>query len=81
MVQTVVTIQTNIITKTARNTCTTEVLSTAEMVLTQDIDAGANNYACYANRSFVMARKFDWDRALQDATKVTMTHRGPLQIS
>lgn len=70
-VQTLVTIQTNVITKTACNTCTTEVLSTAEIVLTQDIDAGANNYACYANRSFVMARKFDWDCALQDATKVT----------
>lgn len=68
-VQTLVTIQTNVITKTDCNTCTTEVLSTAEIVLTQDIDAGANNYACYANRSFVMARKFDWDCALQDATK------------
>jgi hypothetical protein len=50
------------------------------MVLTQDIDAGANNYACYANRSFVMARKFDWECALQDATKVTTTRRTSLQI-
>jgi tetratricopeptide (TPR) repeat protein len=68
-VETLVTVQTHVITKTARNTCMTEVLSTAERVLTQDIDAGANNYAYYANHSFVMAREFDWDCALQDAIK------------
>ncbi|KAG2341600.1 WD40 repeat-like protein, partial [Suillus weaverae] len=68
-VQTLVTSQTHVITKTARNTCITEVLSTAERVLTQDIDAGANDYACYANRSFVMSRKLDWDCAIQDAIK------------
>lgn len=59
----------------------TEVLSTAEMVLTQNFDAGVNNHASYANRSFVMARKSDWDCALQDANKVTTTRRALIQIS
>ncbi|KAG2047946.1 WD40 repeat-like protein [Suillus hirtellus] len=72
--QTVVTVQTNVITKTARNTRMTEVLSTAEMVLTQNFDAGVNSYASYANRSFVMARKSDWDCALQDAIKSLTIH-------
>ncbi|KAG1785217.1 WD40-repeat-containing domain protein [Suillus plorans] len=73
-IQTVVTVQTNVITKTARNTRVTEVLSTAEMVLTETFDAGINNYASYANRSFVMARKSDWDCALQDAIKSLTIH-------
>ncbi|KAG2346847.1 hypothetical protein BDR05DRAFT_959029, partial [Suillus weaverae] len=33
------------------------------------IDADVNNYISYANRAFVMARKLDWDHALQDAIK------------
>ncbi|KAG2336575.1 hypothetical protein BDR05DRAFT_993324 [Suillus weaverae] len=34
-----------------------------------DIFADANDYISYAHRSFVMARKHDWDHALQDAIK------------
>jgi hypothetical protein len=52
-------------------------LSTAEKLLTQEIEAGTDNYISYANRSLVMARKLDWDRALQDAVKVTTTHYTP----
>ncbi|KIK38134.1 hypothetical protein CY34DRAFT_15239 [Suillus luteus UH-Slu-Lm8-n1] len=40
----------------------------AEQLLTQDIEADPKNYASYANRSFVMTRLLDWDRALHDAT-------------
>ncbi|KAG2752872.1 hypothetical protein P692DRAFT_201742294 [Suillus brevipes Sb2] len=40
----------------------------AEQLLTQDIEADPKNYASYANRSFVMMRLLDWDRALHDAT-------------
>ncbi|KAG2354882.1 hypothetical protein BDR07DRAFT_1427965 [Suillus spraguei] len=53
----------------ARNACLAGDLDTAEELLTQDIDIDANAYASYANRSFVMARKYDWDNALQDAIK------------
>jgi hypothetical protein len=42
----------------------------AEQLLTQDIEADPKNYASYANRSFVMMRLLDWDRALHDATMV-----------
>jgi hypothetical protein len=49
-------------------------LFTTENVLTQDITADAKNFASYANRSFIMARKFDWNNALQDATKVIPIH-------
>ncbi|KAG2082256.1 hypothetical protein BD769DRAFT_1545391, partial [Suillus cothurnatus] len=35
----------------------------------QEITANARNFACYANRSFVMARKLNWENALQDANK------------
>ncbi|KAG2147912.1 uncharacterized protein EDB93DRAFT_395336 [Suillus bovinus] len=53
----------------ARNACIAGDLSTAEKILTQEINADTNKYAPYANRSFVMARKHHWDRALQDAIK------------
>ncbi|KAG0703056.1 hypothetical protein DFH29DRAFT_998842 [Suillus ampliporus] len=52
-----------------RNACITGDLPTAEELLTREIDADANNYSSYANRSFVMARKHDWDHALHDAIK------------
>jgi len=54
----------------ARNACIIGDLSKAEELLTREIDAVANNYKSYANRSFVMARKHNWDRALRDASKV-----------
>ncbi|KIK38635.1 hypothetical protein CY34DRAFT_809154 [Suillus luteus UH-Slu-Lm8-n1] len=54
---------------TVRNACVTGDLTTATKLLTQDIDADSNDYDSYANRSFVMARKADWDRALDDAQK------------
>lgn len=42
--------------------------STAETLLSQAINADAGvNYISYANRSFLMAQKSDWDRALEDA--------------
>lgn len=54
---------------TIRNACITGDLTTAEQLLTQEIDIDANSHISYANRSFVMARKLDWDRALHDASK------------
>lgn len=57
-------------TAAARIACIDGDLSTAEALLTQDIDTDMNNHISYAHRSFVMARKHDWDRALQDAIKV-----------
>jgi hypothetical protein len=45
-------------------------LSAAEMLLTQEIGTDTNNHDSYANRSLVMARKHDWDHALDDAIKV-----------
>lgn len=54
-----------------RNACITGDLKTAEELLTQEIQGGdVNDHESYANRSFVMARKYDWDHALQDALKV-----------
>lgn len=51
-----------------RNACMTGDLLTAEELLTQEIQgSGVNNHQSYANRSFVMARKHNWDHALQDA--------------
>jgi hypothetical protein len=58
---------------TARHACVTGDLSTAEHLFTQDIHTDANNYTLYAHRSFVMARKHDWDHALEDAIKVSHT--------
>jgi hypothetical protein len=48
-------------------------LSTAEELLKQEIDANDDNYRSYANRSVVMARKLNWDHALDDASKVRCT--------
>jgi hypothetical protein len=56
---------------TIRNACITGDLTTAEQLLTQEIDVDANSCTSYANRSFVMARQLDWDRALHDANKVS----------
>ena len=58
---------------TVRDACISGDLTTAEELLTQEIDADANNCSSYANRSFVMARKPDWDHALRDAVKVRYT--------
>ncbi|OAX37567.1 WD40 repeat-like protein [Rhizopogon vinicolor AM-OR11-026] len=58
------------ISTTALSACITGDLPLAEDVLTQEIGDDADNYNSYANRSFVMARKSDWDRALHDALKV-----------
>ncbi|KAG1774403.1 heterokaryon incompatibility protein-domain-containing protein [Suillus placidus] len=38
-------------------------------LLTQDIHTHASDYTLYAHRSFVLARKLDWDHALEDAIK------------
>lgn len=51
--------------------CITGDLTTAEQLLTQEIEVDANSHTSYANRSFVMARRLDWDRALDDANKVS----------
>jgi hypothetical protein len=56
-----------------RNACIVGDLPTAEKMLDLDIDADANDHATYANRAFVMARKCDWDKALQDAFQVRLT--------
>ncbi|KAG2335491.1 WD40 repeat-like protein [Suillus weaverae] len=55
---------------TARDACITGDLVTADRLLTQEINADSNDYNYYASRSFLMARKADWDRALDDALKV-----------
>lgn len=52
-----------------RNVCITGDLPTAEELLTKEIDADADNYNSYANRSIIMARQLDWDHALNDAIK------------
>jgi hypothetical protein len=57
---------------TARNACTAGDLPTADRLLTQEINADSNDHNPYANRSFVMARKADWDHALDDAQRVTV---------
>ncbi|KAG2341477.1 hypothetical protein BDR05DRAFT_965159 [Suillus weaverae] len=54
---------------TARDACINGDLSTAEELLTQGIRTNANDYTSYAHRSFVLARKHDWDHALEDAIK------------
>ncbi|KAG2359514.1 hypothetical protein BDR07DRAFT_1414832, partial [Suillus spraguei] len=59
---------------TARNACITGDLSTADRLLTKEINANINDYNSHANRSFVMARKGDWDRALDDALKSISIH-------
>jgi hypothetical protein len=57
----------------ARNACIVGDLSTAEKILTEEINANASKYTSYANRSLVMARRHHWDHALQDAIKVRYT--------
>ncbi|KAG2150247.1 WD40-repeat-containing domain protein [Suillus bovinus] len=54
---------------TAHDACIDGDLSTAEDLLTRDINTNANNYTSYVHRSFVLARKYNWDQALQDAMK------------
>jgi hypothetical protein len=58
---------------TARDACVTGDLETAEELLTQEIDTHDNPPISYAHHSFVMARKHNWDHALQDALKVSYT--------
>jgi hypothetical protein len=55
---------------TVRNAYIIGDLVTAEELLTQEIDINTHNYNSYANRSLVMARKGDWDNALDDALRV-----------
>ena len=52
------------------NACIKGDLSTAEELISQEIDANGENYRLYANRSVVLARRLDWDHALDDASKV-----------
>ncbi|KAG2342511.1 hypothetical protein BDR05DRAFT_348619 [Suillus weaverae] len=54
---------------TARDACIAGDLSTTEELLTHGIRTDANDYTSYAHRSFVLARKHDWDHALEDAIK------------
>lgn len=54
----------------ARNACIVGDWPTAEKAVNLDIYTNSNDHIAYANRAFVMARKSDWDRALQDAIKV-----------
>jgi len=59
-----------IMNSTLRNACISGDLPAAEELLTQEIAAKGDRFRPYANRSVVMARKLDWDHALDDATKV-----------
>ncbi|KAJ8595030.1 hypothetical protein M405DRAFT_871979 [Rhizopogon salebrosus TDB-379] len=52
---------------TVRNAYILGHLPTVEELLTQDINVDGNNHNSYANRSLLMARKGDWDNALDDA--------------
>jgi hypothetical protein len=61
-----------------RNACISGDLPIAEELLTQEIDADGDNYHSYANRSVVMARKLDWDHAVDDATKARYSNLIPL---
>jgi hypothetical protein len=58
---------------TVRDACISGNLATAEELLTQEIKTNGNNYNSYANRSFLMARKLNWDGAIHDALKVRHT--------
>ncbi|KAG2051836.1 WD40 repeat-like protein [Suillus hirtellus] len=51
----------------ARDACLSGDLSIAEELLTEEIHTNADDIISYAHRSFVMARKHDWDHALDDA--------------
>jgi hypothetical protein len=57
-----------------RNACITGDLLNAEELLTQEIQSSNVDNQSYANRSFIMARKHDWDHALQDALQVGFVH-------
>ncbi|OAX32038.1 WD40 repeat-like protein, partial [Rhizopogon vinicolor AM-OR11-026] len=59
---------------TVRDACLTRDLYSAEEMLTQQIDADGNDYNSYANRSFVMSRKLEWDHALHDAVRSISVH-------
>ncbi|OAX35388.1 hypothetical protein K503DRAFT_773522, partial [Rhizopogon vinicolor AM-OR11-026] len=59
---------------TVRDACLTGDLYQAEKLLTQRIDADGNDYNSYANRSFVMSRKLEWDHALHDAVRSISIH-------
>jgi hypothetical protein len=61
-----------------RNACITGDLDAAEELLTQRIEADKDDHNAYANRSFVRARKDNWDGALCDALKVRYTIGHPL---
>ncbi|KAG2337662.1 hypothetical protein BDR05DRAFT_1063130 [Suillus weaverae] len=54
-------------TTTSRNACIDEDLSTAEELLTQDINTNVNNYTSCAHRSFMMARQHNWDQQSSSA--------------
>jgi hypothetical protein len=49
-------------------------LCAAEAPLTREIINNPNNYTSYANHSFVMAQKLDWDSALHNGIKVRNTN-------
>ncbi|KAG2747698.1 TPR-like protein, partial [Suillus brevipes Sb2] len=54
---------------TAYHACVTGDLFTAEELLTQKIHTDANDHIAYVYRSFVMARRYKWVHALEDAIK------------
>jgi hypothetical protein len=56
---------------TARDACISGDLPASEELLTQDIHTDANDHTSYAHRSFVMARKHNWDHALEGAIKAS----------
>lgn len=62
---------------TIRNAYIIGHLLMAEELLTQEIDADGNNNHSYANRSLLMARKGEWDKALHDARMVRYLFRPP----
>jgi tetratricopeptide (TPR) repeat protein len=62
-----------IINTAACNACIAGDVSTAEELFTEEINASAN-YTSYANRSLIMARKRNWDQALNDAIKSVAVH-------
>lgn len=50
---------------TTCNACIAGDLSTAEQLLTRDIDGDLDSHTLYADHSIVMGRKPCWDHALQ----------------
>ncbi|KAG2147811.1 WD40-repeat-containing domain protein [Suillus bovinus] len=65
---------------TIHNVWITGDLTTAEQLLTQEIDVDANSYTSYANRSFVMARKLDWDHDSSKASTLAFLIVSPLTL-